>query len=92
MGGEDSKGAIPAGFEAELKQCFTNIDAVLKQAGMSSTDVVSVQVYLTDGALFDRMNAGYKAYFNEPRPTRTTVIVAGLVGKGHVEITVTARK
>ena len=92
MGGEDSKGAIAASFEAELKQCLANIDAVLKEAGMSSADVVSVQVYLTDGALFERMNAVYKTYFNEPRPTRTTVIVAGLVGKGHVEITVTARK
>lgn len=92
MGGEDAKGEIPASFEAELKQCLANIDAVLKAAGMASANVVSVQVYLTDGALFDRMNAVYKTYFNEPRPTRTTVIVAGLVGKGHVEITVTARQ
>ena len=92
MGGEDVKGAIPPTFEAEAKQSLANIDAVLKEAGMSSADVVSVQVYLTNGALFERMNAVYKAYFQQPRPTRTTVIVAGLVGKGHIEITATARK
>jgi enamine deaminase RidA (YjgF/YER057c/UK114 family) len=49
-------------------------------------------VYLTDAATFERMNAVYKTYFKEPRPTRTTVVVAKLVGQVHVELTVTARK
>jgi hypothetical protein len=31
-------------------------------------------------------------FFKEPRSTRTTVLVAGLVGSGNIEITVTARK
>ena len=92
MGGEDASGKIPATFEAEVKQSLDNINAVLKEAGMTPADVVSVQVYITDGALFDRMNTVYKAYFNGPKPTRTTVVVAGLVGAGHVEITATARK
>jgi enamine deaminase RidA (YjgF/YER057c/UK114 family) len=47
---------------------------------------------LIDGALFDRMNTVYKATFPDPKPTRTTVVVAKLVGAGHVEITATARK
>lgn len=59
---------------------------------MSLADVVSVQVYLTDAALFDRMNTVYKATFKDPKPTRTTVGVAKLVGAGHIEITATARK
>jgi 2-iminobutanoate/2-iminopropanoate deaminase len=92
MGGEDAAGKISSSFEAEVKQSLANIDAVLKQAGMSSADVVSVQVYLTDGTLFERMNAVYKQHFKEPRPTRTTVVVAKLVGDGHIEITATARK
>ena len=92
MGGEDAAGKIPGDFDAEVKQALDNIDAVLKAAGMSSGDVVSAQVYLTDGATFDRMNAVYKAFFKDPRPTRTTVVVAKLVGLGHIEITATARK
>jgi 2-iminobutanoate/2-iminopropanoate deaminase len=92
MGGEDAKGRIPSTFEAEVKQALDNIGAVLKAAGMSPEDVVSVQVYLTDGATFERMNAVYKAYFKEPRPTRTTIVVAKLVGPGHIEVTATARK
>jgi len=92
MGGEDASGKVPAEFEAEVQQALENLDAVLKAAGMSSTDVVSVQVYLTDGATFERMNAVYRKYFKEPRPTRTTVVVAKLVGPGHIEITATAKK
>ena len=92
MGGEDAAGKIPATFEAEVKQSLDNIKRVLTEAGMTPADVVSVQVYLTDGALFDRMNTTYKAYFKDPKPTRTTVVVSKLVGAGHVEITATARK
>ena len=90
--GEDANGKIPAEFESEVKQALENILAVLKKAGMSADNVVSVQVYLTDGATFARMNTVYTAFFKEPRPTRTTVVVAKLVGPGHIEITATARK
>ena len=90
--GEDKDGKVPASFEAEVKQALDNIGVVLETAGMSPADVVSVQVYLTDGALFPRMNAVYTAYFKDPRPTRTTVVVAKLVGPAHIEITATARK
>ena len=92
MGGEDASGKIPADFEAEVKQSLDNIGAVLKEAGMSPADVVSVQVYLTEAGTFERMNSVYRSYFKVPRPTRTTVVVAKLVGAGHIEITVTARK
>jgi 2-iminobutanoate/2-iminopropanoate deaminase len=91
QGGEDASGKIPADFEAEVKQCLDNIGIVLKEAGMSPADVVSIQVYLTDKETFQRMNTVYASYFKVPRPTRTTVVVAGLVGPGRIEITATAR-
>jgi 2-iminobutanoate/2-iminopropanoate deaminase len=92
MLGLDANGKIPETFEAEVQQSLDNIDAVLKAGGMSRDDVVSVQVYLTDLETFQRMNKVYAAHFKDPRPTRTTVVVAGLVNGGHIEITVTARK
>ena len=92
MAGEDKNGKIPASFEAEVRQSLGNIGSVLGAAGLTPSDVVSVQVYLTDATLFDRMNAVYTGYFKEPRPARTTVVVAGLVGPGHIEITAIARK
>ena len=91
--GPDLKtGKIPDTFEAEVKQCLENIGIILKAAGMTYDDVVSVQVYLTDMDLFQRMNGVYTTFFKEPRPARTTVGVAKLVGTAHIEITVTARK
>lgn len=92
QGGEDAAGKIPATFEAEVQQALDNVGAVLKTAGMSPADVVSVQVYLVNADQFQRMNAVYTKYFQDPRPTRTTVVVAKLVGPGSIEITATARK
>jgi 2-iminobutanoate/2-iminopropanoate deaminase len=83
---------IPEDFEAEVKQALENIGLVLKEAGMSFDDAVTVNVYLTDMTLFPRMNAVYTTFFKEPRPARTTVGVAKLVGTARIEITVTAHK
>ena len=92
QGGEDAAGKIPNDFDAEVRQCLENIGAVSKAGGVSPADVVSVQVYITDAAQVQRMNAVYPSYFKNPRPTRTTVAVARLLGPGCIEITVTARK
>jgi reactive intermediate/imine deaminase len=91
--GSDLKtGKIPDEFEAEVRQTLDNIGLVLKEAGMSFDNAVTVQVYLTDMSLFPRMNAVYTTYFKEPRPARTTVGIAKLVGTARIEITVTASK
>jgi 2-iminobutanoate/2-iminopropanoate deaminase len=91
--GTDLKtGKLPDEFEAEVKNTLNNIGVILKEAKMDYGDVVAVQVYLTDMELFARMNAVYTTYFKEPRPARTTVGVAKLVGTSKIEITVTAHK
>ncbi len=90
--GRDAKGEIPKDFDAEVRQCLDNVGTILRQAGMSFEHAVAVQVYMTDMDLFDRMNAVYTTYFPDPRPARTTVGVARLVGPARIEITVTARK
>ena len=91
--GADLKtGQLPEDFDAEVKQCLDNIGLILKEAGMSFDDAVAVQVYLTDMGLFPRMNAVYTTYFKEPRPARTTVGVAKLVGTARIEVTVTAHR
>lgn len=92
QGGEDPSGNVPKSFEDEVKQALQNVNTVLKAAGMTSEDVVSVQVYLADASLFQRMNAVYTTFFKDPRPARTTIIVPKLVVTGTIEITVTARK
>ena len=89
--GRDKTGQYPAEFEAEMKQALENIRNILTAAKMDFSNAVAVTVYLTDMKLFDRMNKVYLEYFPEPRPTRTTVGVASLVGTARIEITVTAR-
>jgi len=90
IGSDLETGKIPEAFEDEVKTCLNNIGVILRAAGLSFDDVVSVNVYLTDMSLFSRMNGVYTTYFREPRPARTTVGVASLVGTARIEITVTA--
>jgi 2-iminobutanoate/2-iminopropanoate deaminase len=90
--GAKKDGTYPEKFEDEVQQCFDNINEILKSANHGMQDLVAVQVYLTDMDMFARMNEVYMKNVPEPRPTRTTVGVAKLVGKARIEITVTARK
>ncbi|MBI4891704.1 MAG: RidA family protein [Acidobacteria bacterium] len=90
--GRDKDGKYPAAFEDEVKQTLENIGAILKKAGYTFEDAVSVQVHLTDIEMFARMNQVYMTYFPEPRPARTTVGGVKLVGPARIEITVTAYK
>jgi 2-iminobutanoate/2-iminopropanoate deaminase len=84
---------IPDSFEDEVKACLDRIGIILKAGGMGFEDAVTVHVYLTDIALFARMNAVYTTYFKAPRPARTTVGVTKLANPtARIEITVTARK
>ncbi len=91
-GNDPKTSSVPEDFEAEVKQCLENVGTILKAGGADYSDVVAVTVYLTDMELFQRMNAVYTSVFKDPRPTRTTVGVAKLVGKARIEITVVARK
>jgi 2-iminobutanoate/2-iminopropanoate deaminase len=90
--GRTPDGKYPEAFEDEVKQTLDNAGAILKEAGYGFEDAVAVQVYLTDMGLFERMNQVYVSYFPEPRPARTTVGVAKLVGPARIEITITAYK
>ena len=81
----------PENFEDEVRAALDSIGVILKEAGMDYPDVVSVQVYLTDMDLFQRMNTVYLTFFKEQRPARTAVGVAKLASAtAHIEITVTA--
>jgi enamine deaminase RidA (YjgF/YER057c/UK114 family) len=90
--GRGPDGKRPEAFEDEVKAALDSIGVILKEAGMGFENAVAVQVYLTDMDLFPKMNSVYVTVFPEPRPSRTTVGVAKLVGNFRIEITVTAKK
>jgi 2-iminobutanoate/2-iminopropanoate deaminase len=83
---------LPENFQDEVRNTMDRIGIILKAAGMDYSDVVRVEVYLTDISLFQQMNEVYTTYFKANRPTRTTVQIAGLVGGAKIEITALARK
>ena len=82
---------VEGGIEAQTKQVFTNLEAVLTAAGVSFADVIKANIYLIDLADFSTVNAIYATIFTEPHPARTTVAVAGLPLGAAVEIELVAR-
>jgi 2-iminobutanoate/2-iminopropanoate deaminase len=81
---------VPGGIEAQTRQVFTNIGAILEAAGASFDAVVSATVYVADMNDFARVNEIYATYFTSPAPARATVQVARLPKDALVEIQVTA--
>jgi 2-iminobutanoate/2-iminopropanoate deaminase len=77
---------------AQTRQCLDNLFAVLDAAGLSSDDVVKVNVFLTDMATFAAMNEAYRSRFTDPFPARTTIGVAALPLGAAVEIELIARR
>ena len=77
---------------AQTHRAFDNLEAVLKDAGLTMDHVVKCNVYLTDMANFAAMNAAYATRFTKPFPARTTVAVRGLPRNALVEIELVARR
>lgn len=75
----------------QAKQALDNMSQILAAAGCRATDVVSVDVFLTDMAQFAAFNAIYQEYFSDHRPARAVVEVAGLPKGAQVEIKCIAR-
>lgn len=83
---------LEGGVPAQTEQCFRNLFAVLKAAGMSPDQVVKVNVFLTDMADFPAMNEVYAKQFAQPFPARTTIGVASLPLGARIEIEMIARQ
>ena len=74
-------------IEAETRQVFRNLDAVLQEARASRGDVVKATVYLTDMNEFSTINQVYAEFFEGlVPPARATVQVAALPKGAKVEI------
>ena len=85
-----TKTPIEGGIQAQTRQTFENIKAILEAAGTSLDKVVKMNVYLTDIGDFAAMNEIYASFFGAEPPARTTVQVAKLPLGLIVEIEATA--
>lgn len=66
------------GIEAQVNRVFQNLRAVALAAGGSLSDVVKLNIYLTDLAHFAKVNEIMASYFTQPYPARAAVGVASL--------------
>lgn len=63
----------PPGIEPQTHQVLRNIEAILRGAEYSMSDVVKVTAHLANLDDFDAFNGVYRQYFVQPFPVRTTV-------------------
>ena len=64
---------VKGDITAQTKTVLDNGKAILEAAGMTTADVVSARVFLTDSSMFQAMNATYRPYFAASPPARATV-------------------
>lgn len=65
-------------FEAEVHQVFKNLRAVLNAAGGDLSNLVKLNIFMTDLSNFTTVNEIMAEYFHEPYPARAAVEVSGL--------------
>ena len=77
---------LEGNMEAQVRRVFDNLAAVAEAAGGSLTDVVKLNVFLTDLGDFAIVNEVMAAYFQPPYPARAAIGVAALPRGAQVEM------
>ncbi len=82
----DAKGNIvgKGNIEAQAKQVFENLKAVLKKAGGSIENIVKTTTYITDLKYREGLNKIRRQYYKSTAPVSTLVVVKGLANKDYL--------
>nr|WP_319246317.1 RidA family protein [uncultured Celeribacter sp.] len=86
-------GSCPEGVKAQAEQCFSNIDAILKEAGATRSDVVRIAGFVTRREDFGPYMEVRDAWLSDVavKPASTLIIVTGFTREEFkVEVEVTA--
>ena len=86
IGIDPAAGEAPESIDAELDLLFDGFQALLREGGMSMDDLVWVQVYSPDVALWERFNAAYVKLFSREFPARAFLGSGKLLLKGRFEM------
>lgn len=73
-------------MRAQVARVFENLKAVANAAGGDLSDVVKLNVFLTDLAHFPLVNEVMSKYFQQPYPARAAIGVAALPKGAAVEM------
>ncbi|HYY65190.1 MAG TPA: Rid family detoxifying hydrolase [Gaiellaceae bacterium] len=86
LGLELGQAAITGTITEQTERIFTNLRAILEEAGTGLDRLVKTTVFLTDLADFAAMNEVYARNVGDAPPARATVEVAALPSGAKVEI------
>lgn len=89
LGLDPVSGELPASFEAQCRQAFRNVFAIVKAAGGTPADIVRQTVYLTDLDNFGVVNKVMSEIFSAPYPARSCVQISALPKGGLIEVEAT---
>jgi reactive intermediate/imine deaminase len=81
-----TKELVQGDTEAQVRQVFENLKAIVAAAGATFDDVVKATVFLIDLSHFGLVNKVMAEYFREPYPARAAVGVSALPRGAQVEV------
>ncbi len=81
---------VEGGIKEQTRQSLSNVQSILKEAGLTMNDVIKTTVFLADMNDFAEMNSVYAEFFSNPYPARSAVAVKTLPKGALVEIEVIA--
>ncbi|MCL4143047.1 UNVERIFIED_CONTAM: hypothetical protein GTU68_057902 [Idotea baltica] len=82
--------SLSGNLEKETEQVMENLQEVLKEAGMTFSNVAKCSIFLKSMDSFSVVNEVYGKYFTENPPARETVEVSKLPKDVNVEISLIA--
>ncbi|GKT36639.1 YjgF/YER057c/UK114 family like protein [Aduncisulcus paluster] len=85
-------GALVEGIEAQTLVSLQNLEIVLKEAGCTKFDVVSVTIMLADLKDFAKVNKVYGEFFEGHKPARACTQHAAIPAGGLIEMSCIAFK
>jgi 2-iminobutanoate/2-iminopropanoate deaminase len=81
---------VPEGMAAQVTQCLTNAETILKAAGADRNHVLRATVYVTGIEGWPEANAAFAAFFGDHKPARSIVPVGKFKSTFLVEIDIVA--
>lgn len=82
--------AMPESVEEQTRNIFATIGKVLGEAGFAMTDIVRLQVTVTDAAHWKAAGPVVREFMDAVRPANTTVVSALIAPEMKIEIEATA--
>jgi 2-iminobutanoate/2-iminopropanoate deaminase len=77
-------------IKKQTRKIFANLEAILKDNRLDFSDVIKINIYLTDMNDFGVVNVIMAEVFGDHKPVRSTVEVSGLPKNAMIEMDIIA--